>query len=127
MGVAVAGLVALVGVVVAGAGIACLVAPARFRRLLSRWTRKRWINAGILLRLAAGLVFLAGAPQTGLPRLVLLLGIVTLAAGLLTPLLGYHRLFAFADWWAARPTSLIRLWALLATGLGLLIVYAAAW
>lgn len=118
-------LVALIGVVLAGMGAVCLVAPDRFRRLLSVWKRRLWINVGILLRLLIGIVLIAGARQTGLPTFIMVLGIVTLVAALITPLLGYDRLFAFADWWAARPNGLVRVWAVLAMALGVAVLYAA--
>jgi hypothetical protein len=78
-----------------------------------------------LLRIVLGLLLVAGAWRTRLPAVVLVLGVITLLSGLLAPLLGYHRLRAFAAWWASRPASLIRIWALLALALGLALLYAA--
>ncbi|MFB3819727.1 MAG: hypothetical protein ACE147_18885 [Candidatus Methylomirabilales bacterium] len=117
--------VVLVGLALAGLGAVSAAVPRQFHRLLLLVEQKRWLNLAMLLRLLIGVVMLAAAPGTRLPRFVLAAGIVTLLSGLLSPLLGHDRLVRMAAWWARRPDGLVRLWGLLAFALGLLIVYAA--
>ncbi len=118
-------LVGLIGLALAVIAGLVLLSPAGSRRLLTLTKQRRWINVAILLRIVIGLVLIAAARQTGLPGFILVLGVIILLSGLLAPLLGYDRLLAFADWWANRPASLIRVWALLALFLGLLLLYSA--
>ncbi len=118
-------LVGLAGLGLVVIAVLFLISPDRARGLLTLTKRRWWMNAAFLFRIVVGLVLIAGAPETGLPTLVLVLGVISLLSGLLAPLLGYDRLLAFVDWWAARPAGLIRVWALLALALGLVLLYAA--
>ncbi len=102
-----------------------LVSPDHARGLLNLTRRRRWMNAAFLFRIVVGLVLIAAARQTGLPGPIFVLGVISLLSGLLAPLLGYHRLVGWVDWWASRPAGLIRVWALLALGLGFVFLYAA--
>jgi hypothetical protein len=118
-------LVAVVGVALAGLGAVSAVVPTQFRRLLQVVKRKRWLNLAMLLRILIGVLMIAASPGARLPRFLLVVGVVTLLSGLLSPLLGHDRLIRMAEWWARRPAGLIRLWGLLALVLGMLVVYAA--
>lgn len=118
-------LVVVVGLALAGLGAVSAVVPRQFHRLLFLVKQKRWLNVAMLVRLLIGVVMIAAAPATRLPRFVLVAGIITLLSGLIAPLLGHDRLIRMAEWWATRPDGLVRLWGILALALGLLIVYAA--
>ncbi len=118
-------LVGLAGLGLVVIAVLCLVSPSRARGLLAVTRRRRWMNAAFLFRMVVGLVLIAAARETGLPTLVFVLGVVSLLSGLLAPLLGYGRLLAFVDWWATCPAGLIRLWAVFALVLGLVLLYAA--
>jgi len=117
--------VALAGLALAGLGAVSAAVPRQFHRLLFLAKQRRWLNLGMLLRILVGVLMIAAAPAARLPRFVLVVGILTLLSGLLSPLLGHDRLLRMAEWWARRPDRLVRLWGLVALALGILMVYAA--
>lgn len=78
------------------------------------------------VRIAIGIVFLMAAPSSRAPRFLLVLGVVAVIGGLITPLFGVERAHAILDWWAGRSPGAVRLWAGVAIALGGGIVYAVA-
>ena len=78
-----------------------------------------------LFVLALGVLLLAAASSTRFPWAIGALGVLSLAAAVSLPLLGYERLREFVDWWMARPQGFVRGWSLAACGFGAFLVWAA--
>ena len=119
-------LVVLFGVLIVATGAAALIQPTFLRRWLERWAEGRRLYAAIALRLAAGGLFLAAAPDCRLPGVINVVGVILLASGVIGLLLGVERLRTFARWWLARSDAVVRLWAVVTVGFGALVVYAAS-
>lgn len=77
-----------------------------------------------LVRVAIGLVLLSAAPTSRYPILLGALGVATFFSGLVTPAIGVSRARAFVDWWAAQVPAVMRLWCLVAAGIGFFIAFA---
>jgi hypothetical protein len=118
-------LVAVVGLLMLGIGLAVLVSPAVLRDLLHRFLEYRWVYWVSGLRVLAGAVLVIAAPTTKLPDFILLLGVLLLAAGTSLPFLGKERVDRMAEWWLRLPNGLLRLWGTLATALGGVVAWAA--
>lgn len=77
-----------------------------------------------VLRVFIGLVFLGAASASRTPRILRLLGILAIAGGLMTPLLGVERARTIMNWMLAPGLQVVRLWAVLAVAIGSFIIYA---
>ena len=64
------------------------------------------------------------APASGAPEVVRVLGLIIIAAGLLTPLFGVERLRRILEWWSRPRLAFMRVWAGIALVCGLLLAYA---
>lgn len=75
------------------------------------------------LRIGIGLVLIAAAADTRMPKTMRVLGTVIMLAGLATPFVGIDHARLILDWWARSGTLRLALCVPIATGA--LIVYAA--
>ena len=117
-------IVLVVGALIVAMGMAALVAPSTLKRLLHHLTKADRFYVVAVLRFAIGAIFLLAARSTRLPIFVTVVGAVSIAAGVLIPILGAARLKAIVDWWLARGDIVLRLWGLVACAFGLLLVWA---
>lgn len=114
---------ALFGVLIAGLGLVGLLSPPALLEFVARWqTRGALLLAGIL-RVIFGVSLVLAAPGSRAPMAFLVLGVLTVVAGLATPLVGVERFAAILDWWRRRGSGTVRAWALVAMLFGLLVVY----
>ena len=78
----------------------------------------------VSLRVALGLLLLAGVEQSHLPGVVRILGILTLLGAVIVLLIGQQRLQRMLEWWLAKPSWFVRCWCVAAAGMGGLLFYA---
>jgi hypothetical protein len=75
------------------------------------------------LRVLLGAALVVAAPASRAPLVFRGLGAVTLAIGLLTPLIGVDRFDDLLDWWAALDPLTARVWSACAAAIGAAIAY----
>jgi hypothetical protein len=109
---------------VAGMGALGVLAPARLMSLLRRYETPAGIRIAAAIRIVLGATLFVVAPVSRLPEFIRIFGIVAVAAGVLTPLVGLPRIHKLVEWWAARPPGVFRLWAACALALGLFLTWA---
>jgi hypothetical protein len=119
-------LAVVIGVFVLIVGVIGVAAPAALLRVADYVTTPIGLYAAAALRIGIGIVFTLVAPTTRAPRLIRALGVVAVAAGVLTVLVGVERARSILAWETAQGTTLIRLSAMLALIFGGLIVYAVS-
>ena len=76
------------------------------------------------VRVAFGVVLWIAAAGSRMPRTLRTLGIVIVAAGVLTPFFGAKRSQAMLDWWSQQPLWFMRTWAVLPIVLGCFVFWA---
>jgi len=76
------------------------------------------------VRVFYGVVLLSVARVSRWPRTFRVLGILIVAAGLLTAFIGTERAQAMVEWWSGKPDWFTRAWALLAVAFGGFVVHA---
>jgi hypothetical protein len=76
------------------------------------------------LRVVLGVALFFAAPTSRAPELILILGVVIVVRGVITPFFGVERLRRLLDRWSARGSAFLRGWAFLALALGLSLAYA---
>lgn len=124
--------VAIFGAVIAVLGVVGAVFPGVMKAMARYFKKPGSVYFAAAFRLVLGTLLIVAGPYCRLEyhsqQIVRLFGVLTFAAGVLLLLLGSHRLAAFIDWWMAKPTLFLRLWALVAVALGTYLMYASgAW
>jgi hypothetical protein len=117
--------VAAVGLVVFMLGVLGVARPQALIGLVDRpWRSRGGLYLAVVVRIALGILLLAAASSTRFPWTVGALGIVSLAAAVAMPFLGYERLRKFIEWWLVRGDGFVRAWSLVACLFGAFLIYA---
>lgn len=116
--------VALLGGLIAAAGMWALASPARFLAAVSRWLSQASVRVRALARVifAIALWFAADASRT--PVVFEVLAVVTFVAGLALPFVGTSWLRTLIAWLAFQPDLVTREWALVMVLFGGFVIWA---
>jgi hypothetical protein len=114
----------LVGLIIAALGILGIAAPTTLLDATGFALTKTGLYVAAALRVVFGLVLIAAAAASRLPKTLRVLGALIVVAGVITPFFGLERARAMVDWWSAQGPLFMRAWAALAVIFGLFIVYA---
>jgi len=99
-------------------------APGSIFAFISGWSSKTGFWLAVLLRLCFGLALWFAAPDTRSPELLRALGALGIVLALILPLIGYPRFRRVIDWWTGHSPFVMRLWSLLATAIGGLVLWS---
>lgn len=111
---------------IAALGALGLASPARFVRLIQSFETRAGYYTTIAARLLFGIALVLAAPGSRAPTVLWVLGLIVLAAGLMTMSVGFERFRRLLDWWLARGSGFARVWGAVALVLGALLAYAVA-
>ena len=114
-------LVALFAIVV---GVVGLVAPETLMTIGRYVVTPVGLYAIAALRVAIGLLVIGVAPISRVPKVLRVVGVVMIVAGVSTPLIGVERTRAILDWEAAQGTNFLRAVASLVVAIGGLFAFA---
>jgi len=112
------------GLVVAALGVLGVAAPSvllEFGRSLQT-SNALYIVAAV--RVMFGVILLWVAPASRTPKILRVLGLFIIIAGVLTPFFGVERSRAMFDWWSTQGPYFTRAWAMVAVVFGLFISHA---
>lgn len=119
------GIVALIGLLLIFAGVFGFYDRGSLVAVAERAVVTRWLYAALLFRFALGATLIWAAPATRWPAFVMVLGGITVAAGVAGVLAGPERLRRLLAWWMDQPHWLLHGWMLVAIALGAALLYAA--
>jgi len=117
-------LVKVIGIIVTAAGVIFLVRPLALKKYIAYLKQERRIYLVGILRVLLGALFLWVAPQCKLSAVMNVLGVLTLIGAVLIFILGLERVKKVLDWYDKKPVSVLRLLALIAIAIGVLIIYS---
>jgi hypothetical protein len=117
-------LTVLIAVVVMIVGFVGIAAPSALLRAADYATTPIGLYAAAVLRIGIGIVLILVAPTTRAPKLIRVFGVIAIAAGVFTALVGVDRARAILAWETAQGPTLIRLSALLPLLFGGYLVFA---
>jgi hypothetical protein len=117
-------LVRLVGMILVAIGIVFLISPNRIRQWIVFCQKGRKPYMMGLLRILIGVIFLLAASQSRIVWVIVTIGILALLGGITIFILGLERFKSMLRWWQGRSLLFIRLIALLAIAIGVLILYS---
>ncbi len=119
-------LVSLIGLTVAGIGLAGIIAPTRLVALLESQRVLTGLPITLVVRIVTGSIFVIAAPGCRIPTLVRLIGLAEFGGAAALVGLGDRRLGRFVEWWLQRSPSFVRYWCVGALTLGVVLVCAGA-
>ena len=99
-------------------------APGSIFAFISGWSSKSGFWLAVLLRLCFGLVLWFAAPDTRSPILLQALGAIAILSAASLPIIGYERFERVLKWWTGHSAFVMRLWSLLATAIGGLVLWS---
>jgi hypothetical protein len=111
------------GLLIALMGAVGVVAPSILGAMVTALHGPLGLALAASIRLVLGAALFVAAPSSRAPVAFRVLGAVTFAAGVLTPLIGVERFDSLLDWWAALDPLLARTWSACALAIGSLIAY----
>ncbi len=115
----------VIGISVFLAGILFLLKPEVIRRIIAFIQKGYRIYFVGMLRIAMAIVFLLGARECDMSRIIVVLAILFLLSGLLIFILGPSKIRGILNWYLRQPIVVLRMLSLVPLLLGGLIIYAA--
>ena len=109
---------------VAALGALGLLSPMRLLDIVRHFQSPVGLYAVAALRVVLGLALFLAAPASRAPKVLRILGIIILVAGLSTPLIGVERVHRLMDWWSTQGAVFMRIWATFALAFGVFLAYA---
>ena len=118
-------LVLAIGLLIGAIGAVGVITPEGLGAI-SRYTiTPLGLYLAAAVRVAIGIILIRAAPTSRLPRVLRVLGIIAVVAGVITVFLGVDRASTILAWWSGQGPLLIRLWPALALIFGVVLVYSA--
>ncbi len=101
-------LVKIFGVLVISVAIIVMFSPASLRKFLNWAIERKMVYFGGVARLIVGTFLLLAASQCKIPIVVVIIGILILASGILIFLMGLERINKFVDYMIKRTDMALR-------------------
>ncbi len=118
-------LVLVLGLLIASIGALGVIAPESLQAISRYTVTPLGLSLAAAARVAIGIILIRAAPASRLPRVLRVLGLIALVAGVITVFLGVGGASTILTWWSNQGPLLIRLWPALALIFGVLLVYSA--
>jgi uncharacterized protein YjeT (DUF2065 family) len=119
-------LVRLFALVMVVFGIINVINPEMMKQYIAFWAKGKRLQAGGIISLVTGVIFLIVAPQCATPWFVVLMGIIALIKGVLLFALGPEKWLAKISWWTSCPPMVLRIISVVAILLGVALINAAS-
>lgn len=113
-----------IGLIIGAFGLACAISPSLLQEFGRSLLTPTALYIVATLRIGIGVVLLRVARTSRMPKVLRVLGILIIIAGVITPFFEVERSRAVFDWWSSQEPSFMRFSAGVAAALGLFIVYA---
>lgn len=117
--------VKFLGIFIVGFGVAYFVNPNIIKRYAAFWKSRKRLYLGAALALIIGIMFLLAASQCRWRGFVVVFGILSVAKGIWLFVISTEKAISILDWWAKRPITFFRVYAVFAVTLGVLLIYSA--
>ena len=123
---AVISVISVIGALIVLEGIVFLIKPQLLKPLLKFFAKGKNIYVPAVLRVIFGVVFIYFAHNCRVSWLILILGILLCAAGIVMFMVKIDRLKAMLGWWEQRSLITLRLMAVVTLIIGGIIFYAGS-
>ncbi len=117
--------VKIFGIFVIGIGIVYLLNPKIFKPFVNFWIQgNRLYIAGVLRLLIGAIILLSASSQCRWAGVVIGVGILILAGGIIIFILGLAKMKSIISWLNNRPLLILRLIGLITLAVGALLIYS---
>jgi hypothetical protein len=116
----------IISLCVAALGAVGIISPMSFLTFIRRFASPSWLTAVGALRVVMGVSLYFSSLVSRLSKFIRYLGMITFVSGLITPFFGVERTRRLISWWSHRGAEFLRIWAVAALGMGLLLAWALA-
>jgi len=117
-------LVKLLGIIIVIFGVSYLVNPNIIKPYMAFWRKGKRLYLGGALSLLIGIVLLLAASQCRWRGFIVAFGILSVAKGIWLLVISQEKAISILDWWAKRPITFLRVHAIFAVALGVLLIYS---
>jgi len=117
-------LVKFLGIFIACFGAAYFINPGMIKQYMAFWKKGKRLYMGGALSLLIGIILLLAASQCRWRGLIVAFGILSVAKGIWLVITPPEKLISMLDWWAKRPITFLRVHALFAVIIGVLLIYS---
>lgn len=119
------GLVKLVGIAMLVAGVVNFVKPLSMKKMASYFMNESRIKTGGIISIVIGLIFLRAAGRCSLPWVVVMIGLLSIAKGVLGLTLEKKKFQVLLNWLHAQQPKTLRKLTLVSIAIGVALIYAA--
>ena len=119
-------IITIIGAVVIAEGLAIMINTAWIRPLLDFFAKGKRLYIAAGIRLALGVLFIYAASYCAHKRIILVFGLIFLAAGIFNVSANLEKQKKIIEWWRPKPDYVFSLLGLLAIIIGVFIIYGAA-
>ena len=105
--------------------IIIMIKPSLYKQALEFIQKGLWLYLAGAIKIVVGIVFLISARECGIPWIIIVLGILTLAGGLSTFMIKMEKWKALLEWIRVKPDIAIRMLGLCGLVFGAVLLYAA--
>ena len=117
-------LVMLLGIFMVGFGVAYFINPSMIKQYMAFWKSRKKLYLGGALALLIGIIFLLAAAQCRWRGFIIAFGILSVAKGIWLFVISQEKAISILDWWSKRPITFLRVHAIFAIALGVLLIYS---
>ncbi len=118
-------LIKVIGLLIVLEGILFLLKPEFLRKLAGFFSRGKRAYIGADLRIVLGIVFLLAASQCRIVWVIIAFGLLFLLSGIAMLTIKLEKLKAMINWWQQKSGVFLRIVAVVAAVIGLVILYSA--
>ena len=114
----------IVGVLTALCGVCAIFRPDWMKAWIRFASKGRLFYGVVALKIVIGLLFLIFARECQFSGVIIAIGILSAAGATVFGLLPVVKIQAYLNWWQIRPNWMYRVWGILASVFGILVMYA---
>jgi hypothetical protein len=116
----------IICLLIAAVGALGVVSPSRLLGVVRQAQSRAGLYAGSAVRVVLGVALFFASPTSRAPELIRILGVVLIVAGVITQFIGLKRFRRLLEWFSARGSTFVRVWAVVALAFGLSLAYGVA-
>jgi hypothetical protein len=109
---------------IAALGVLGIISPTRLLAFVRRVQTPGGLYVAVAFRLVLGVALLLVAAESKAPDFLRIIGVLAVAAALITPLVGLARWGRLVEWWWGQGSLVVRAWAAIPLALGLYVAWA---
>ena len=115
---------ALIGWIIIAIGVLGIARPHLIPTAVLGWSPDLLLYITVGTRIVLGLLLFFAAPGCRLPRFTRVIGVIAVLSGIVSALIGAHRLESIVQWMSAEPSEIIRLMYTFDIVLGAFLAYS---